>query len=152
MVAIDLVSSLVGKYYSPLATSTSNNCYIFNNFCVDFNMIMHKIWYYITWPSLQLKYEPAFPGRVVCNKIFSALLTGGELETIGARIQQTWNVIQAIYWKESRWLRSAFYKRIEAINHLINSFLDFWIQVRNLNFEDIFTGARFRTVLTTPYI
>ena len=96
----------------------------------------------------ELRYEPAFPGRVACNKIFSALdfdsfITGWELETIGARIQWTWKVIQAIYWKESRWLRSAFYKRIESINHLINSSLDFWIQVGNLNFEDIFTGARF---------
>ena len=35
-----------------------------NNLCLDLHMIMHRFWYYITWPLLQLEYEPTFPGRV----------------------------------------------------------------------------------------
>ena len=112
-------------------------CY--DNLCVDLLMIMHTFWYYITWPSLQLEYEPAFPGRVatfaaglkntyttilkIClqtpsvyqntSDLFSAFdsfITGWKPETTGARNKWTSNVIQAIDWKESMWPKSAFYK------------------------------------------
>ena len=62
-VSIDPFSSMYWWYFFFL----SNAMWLeicSNNVCIDLHMIMLKFWYYITWPSLQLEYEPAFPGRV----------------------------------------------------------------------------------------
>lgn len=124
-------------------------CY--DNLCVDLHMIMHKFWYFVTWPSLQLEYEPAFPGRVATfasgvkniynyfenlpantirvSKHFGSLLSlwffYNGMRTRDHRSQKQMNLkrwIQAIDWKESMWPKSAFYKRRLLILFWISGF------------------------------
>ena len=147
-VSIDPFSSMYWWYFFFL----SNAMWLeicSNNVCIDLHMIMLKFWYYITWPSLQLEYEPAFPGRVatfvvwktyatilkiclqtrsVCQdtsdlfSAFDSFIMGWEPETTGARNKWIWNVIQAIDWKESRWPKSALYKGRLLIHFWISGF------------------------------